>query len=205
MDSVPNNSEPIKRISPQYYIYDAAAMPDGQGIYQSTKEFVVTGPLRLDQATIYPALRYTNHVSGNWYVFIALFSFSNGKTDPPFKRFAIRSLEDPGLYWTHEPSDGSVVVSRTKRTYFHIWIVEPAKPPGTIMIGTDKVRMSIHNDSVGNPLYREDGGLRFLQSNAGNNRQVLQFNFSEFRSGFGAYQGNQVFYAPGPSEEWELV
>ena len=71
------------------------------------------------------------------------------------------------------------------------------------MIGTDKVRMSIYSDSVGNPLYKD--GEKYLQGNAGNGRQVLQFKFSEFRSGFGAYQGNQVFYDPGPSEEWELV
>ena len=71
------------------------------------------------------------------------------------------------------------------------------------MIGTDKVRMSIYH-GTGQPLYKENGGIHFLQANAGNDRQVLQFNFSEFRNGFGAYQGNQLFN-DGASEEWELV
>ena len=70
------------------------------------------------------------------------------------------------------------------------------------MIGTDKVRMSIQ--AADKPLYREDGGLHFLQGDAGNGRQILEFKFSEFRSGFGAYQGNQVFNN-GLGEEWELV
>ena len=204
VDSAPNNSESIKRISPEYYIYDASAMPIGQGIQQITKEFVVAGPLRYDQPTIYPALRYTNLVSGNWYVLIASFSFLNNKADPISKRFAIRSLEDPGLYWSHQPSDGSIVVSRVKRTYFQIWIVEPVKPAGTIMIGSDQVRMSLFHGEE-QPVCREDSGLGFLYMSAGNARQVLQFKFAEFRSSFGSYQGNQVFYDPGISEEWELV
>ena len=71
------------------------------------------------------------------------------------------------------------------------------------MIGTDKVRMSIQQGG-GQPLHREDTGLHLLQGDPGNNRRILEFNFSDFRNGFGAYQSNQVFNDPS-SEEWELV
>ena len=71
------------------------------------------------------------------------------------------------------------------------------------MIGTDKVRMSIIQGGT-QPLYREDAGLHVLQGDAGNGRRPLEFFFSEFRNGFGAYQGNQIFNDVS-SEEWELV
>ena len=72
------------------------------------------------------------------------------------------------------------------------------------MIDTDQVRMSASHDS-NQSISKEGGGLQFLNINPGGGRQDLQFNFSGFRNRFGSYQGDQVFYDPGSSEEWELV
>jgi hypothetical protein len=72
------------------------------------------------------------------------------------------------------------------------------------MIGTDQVRMSASH-GLDRPLSKDAGGLQFLNLNSGGGRQTLQFSFSGFRNNFGFYQGNQVFYDPGSSEEWELV
>ncbi|KDR78032.1 hypothetical protein GALMADRAFT_155058 [Galerina marginata CBS 339.88] len=130
--------------------------------------------------------------------------------------FFVRSILNPTRYWYYPPaSGGAVLASNTRRTRFTIGIVAAAQPDGTIMIGTDKVYISVTatNQAVGiaGGSGADQGGNNLLV--LGNPNGGTQFNFSDFAGGFGLADenvGNDELVVTWRGEDlagerWELV
>ncbi|KAI0089191.1 hypothetical protein BDY19DRAFT_906102 [Irpex rosettiformis] len=193
--TVPNYATTIRRVTPQYYTYNAglaniATTITTAGVAQQflgTVFFTLLNDRDGRILSVIPPLTgdVADHINGNW--------------------FYIRSKGPNPVYWYATPS-GQIVASRTQSTRFRISATDKSLN-NAVLIGNDQINIAT------------TGGLSVNVSNYGNlqvSGKADTFRFGDLTSGFrvNAY-GNELL--PGVSsnavvktsendaQEWELT
>ncbi|KAJ3815790.1 hypothetical protein EV368DRAFT_36197 [Lentinula lateritia] len=146
----------VKRLSAQWYTHDPAANafihetindPKCAPQFLGKVMFTLLNDRDARALSVSPVLNFTDHVSGG--------------------TFFIRSTLRPELFWYYHPDIGQILSSTSRRTRFDVRIAAKDKALGTVMIGSDKVSISV-------------AGQQDL--NVGKNG-LFQFDFSDFDDG----------------------
>ncbi|KAG2135088.1 hypothetical protein DEU56DRAFT_397251 [Suillus clintonianus] len=186
----------MKRITPQFFTHDVgkanAASSTAAGDVAADFMNKVIFTLLYDKGdhiwSVMPTSDFTDHVSGN--------------------SFFIRSKACPDEYWYCPLRDGdhSVYTSRTERTRFRVHIIDGT--PGTIMIGSDLIAITLTTVDLSVRSDPHSGGLFVSKSSEPG------LKFSDFLHGFSVgstlYKDakstdRKAIFKTRTGEEWELV
>jgi hypothetical protein len=120
-------------------------------------------------------------------------------------RFYIRSVSQPDTFWFYDASKGLVVASRNRRTRFTITIADPNRAPGTVMIGSDNIYMTIgSSQNIGTVNQQDQLGSSInpfpLKFSSFNGDLLIDYYSDSNDAGLGPVALN-----PGQGENWELV
>ncbi|KAG8994107.1 hypothetical protein FRB94_010103 [Tulasnella sp. JGI-2019a] len=186
-----NKFDGIKRISMQFYLFNhhildtvtdpkvAAALHD-----QVFLTFLNAQDRRVTSTV--PVLNYTDHTNGT--------------------SFYIRSVAQPDTYWFYDATSDTVVAHRSRRSQFTIKIVDGARSPGTIIIGSDEIYITT-TSGVNVGVANRENHLSYST-----NPSPLKFSSFANRDFQIAYCEEDrhpylgpVARNPGKGEKWELL
>ncbi|KAG8990413.1 hypothetical protein FRB94_013373 [Tulasnella sp. JGI-2019a] len=178
----------VKRVSLQFYTHDDAGgnisetLNDGR-VGNSLLGQVFFTLLNNKNSRVIdpiPVLNYTDHING--------------------ESFYIRSVAQPDTYWYYDETEGTVFADRYRRSQFTINIVNKARAPGTVIIGSDEIHIT---SATGVNI-----GATNRANQLGPSANPFPFLFSSFiRKDFqiGHLEQPPVKRNPGKGERWELL
>ncbi|KAG5633425.1 hypothetical protein H0H81_007896, partial [Sphagnurus paluster] len=119
--------------------------------------------------------------------------------------YYIRSANDGSTYWYYDANRNVVVAARDKRTSFTITNADKSRAPGSILIGSDDVYITLSNGT--------NIGIDTTQDHLGKSVNPQPFKLSALLSGDFQINFNNDGFAglgpvsrnPGKGERWELV
>ncbi|KAG8981441.1 hypothetical protein FRB94_001367 [Tulasnella sp. JGI-2019a] len=119
-----NKFDGVKRISMQFYsfnhhILDTVTDPKVAAALHDQVFFTFLNAQDRRVTSTAPVLNHTDHTNGT--------------------SFYIRSVAQPDTYWFYDATSDTVVAHRSRRSQFTIKIVDGARSPGTIIIGSDEI------------------------------------------------------------------
>ncbi|KAG8990397.1 hypothetical protein FRB94_013422 [Tulasnella sp. JGI-2019a] len=186
----------VKRVSPQWYTHNPNVGRIDETILDPKVAAAFSGKIfftvlanreeREKTMVILPILNYADHI--------------NGAT------FSVRSVTQPDTFWYYDPAKKAVFASCNNRTRFTITIAGGAKPPRTVMIGSDDVYIASTSDNVSIGIANSQTGQLGLSAHP------FPFRFSAFATDFlpvtahrNGVSAEEVIRNPGKGEKWELV
>ncbi|GAW00584.1 protein [Laccaria bicolor S238N-H82] XP_001878005 [Lentinula edodes] len=157
----------VKRLSAQWYTHDPAANafihetindPKCAPQFLGKVMFTLLNDRDARTLSVSPVLNFADHVNGG--------------------TFFIRSTLRPELFWYYHPDIGQILASTSRRTRFDVRIAAKDKALGTIMIGSDKVSISVAGQQDFNVGVATGSTDLAIQKNG-----LFQFDFSDFNDG----------------------
>ncbi|PVF92690.1 hypothetical protein CPB86DRAFT_717011 [Serendipita vermifera] len=131
----------VRRLTPQFYVHD----PNVGNIHQTINDAKCAANFldrmfftllhdrdsRVLSTLPFPSGQYTDHISGGQYF--------------------IRSALEPSLFWFYDEDSKKMLASDKQRTRFTIRIADERRPQGTVIIGTDEIRLTVHRPNIIKP------------------------------------------------------